>query len=147
MDRHGRCKFHVVHSIPSRTFQIASISREGNVEILANKSDLIYDKEDKLIEHWKIEKILAQYEGIKGVQLVQVCHGAPVCKFFYRRRSKYSNPSFLGCIVVPKKMDCIPEFIRTDLTVICRKNKVTTIILPTRLPTSSFSSTYPTSSL
>jgi len=61
------------------------------------------------VEHWKIEKLLAQYEGIKGVQLVQVCHGAPVC-----------------CIVVPKKLECVPEFIRTDLTVLCRKNNLYT---------------------
>ncbi|KAI6182755.1 AMP-binding domain-containing protein [Aphelenchoides bicaudatus] len=89
------------------TGDIASISREGNVEILTNKSDLIYDRNDKLVEHWVIEKHLAQYQEIKGVQLVQVCHGAPVC-----------------CIVVPKKLQCVPEFIRTDLTVICRKNNM-----------------------
>lgn len=62
------------------TGDIASISREGNVEILTNKCDLIYDRNDNLVKHWEIEKLLAQYEGIKGVQLVQICHGAPVCK-------------------------------------------------------------------
>lgn len=54
------------------------------MEIIANKADLIYDRQDKLVEHWKIERILAQYEGIKGVQLVQICAGAPVCKRHFR---------------------------------------------------------------
>ncbi|CAD5207091.1 unnamed protein product [Bursaphelenchus okinawaensis] len=90
------------------TGDIASITKDGNVEILANKSDLIYDRMDHLVEHWKMEKLMAEeYDDIKGVQVVQTCSGAPVV-----------------AIIVPKKLDEIPQFFMSELISLCRNNKL-----------------------
>ncbi|KAI6178607.1 AMP-binding domain-containing protein [Aphelenchoides besseyi] len=89
------------------TGDIASISRDGNVEIITNKADLCYDRVDKLVKHWEIERLLATCESIKGVQVLQQCHGAPII-----------------AVVVPKKKEVIPQFIKTDLNALCRNNQM-----------------------
>ena len=51
------------------TGDIAAQSMDGNIEIITNKDDIIYDRNDNLIEHWKMERIMATYVEIKGVQV------------------------------------------------------------------------------
>lgn len=46
-----------------------SINKDGNIEIIAHKDDLIYDRKDRLVEHWVLERFLRQYENIRGVQV------------------------------------------------------------------------------
>ncbi|KAI6241404.1 AMP-binding domain-containing protein [Aphelenchoides fujianensis] len=89
------------------TGDIASISREGNVEIITNKADLMYDRKDNLVKHWEIERELAGCESIKGVQVLQICHGAPVV-----------------AVVVPKAKTYKPLEIKTDVIAFCRNNRL-----------------------
>ncbi|KAE9554064.1 hypothetical protein FO519_002706 [Halicephalobus sp. NKZ332] len=51
------------------TGDIAAQGADGNIEIITHKDDIIYDKNDNLIEHWKMERIMATYAEIRGVQL------------------------------------------------------------------------------
>jgi len=61
------------------TGDIAAINADGNVELITHKDDLVYDRYDKLVEHWRMERVMAQAtEELRGVQVVQVCPGAPV---------------------------------------------------------------------
>uniref|UniRef100_A0A7E4W0G1 AMP-binding domain-containing protein n=1 Tax=Panagrellus redivivus TaxID=6233 RepID=A0A7E4W0G1_PANRE len=80
---------------------------EGNIEILCHKDDIIYDRHDNLVEHWRLEKAMAAYEGIKGIQVLQVCPGAPVV-----------------AVIVPRNFECVPEFIKNDLCQLCRNADV-----------------------
>lgn len=48
---------------------IVSLNKDGNVEIIAHTNDLIFDKNDQLVEHWILERLLSQCENIRGVQV------------------------------------------------------------------------------
>uniref|UniRef100_A0A915DED1 AMP-binding enzyme C-terminal domain-containing protein n=1 Tax=Ditylenchus dipsaci TaxID=166011 RepID=A0A915DED1_9BILA len=89
------------------TGDIVSVHKDGNVEIVTHKDDLIYDRNDKLVEHWRMERLMAQEDSIRGVQVVQVCHGAPVI-----------------AVIVPKSLKGVPEFFKTDLSNLCRNDKL-----------------------
>uniref|UniRef100_A0AC35F488 AMP-dependent synthetase/ligase domain-containing protein n=1 Tax=Panagrolaimus sp. PS1159 TaxID=55785 RepID=A0AC35F488_9BILA len=89
------------------TGDIVSQTNDGNIEIICHREDLIYDRNDHLVEHWKMERLMATYVGIKGVQVLQVCHGAPVL-----------------AVVIPTSLDCVPEFLKTDLSTLCRNNNL-----------------------
>uniref|UniRef100_A0A914C6Y4 AMP-dependent synthetase/ligase domain-containing protein n=1 Tax=Acrobeloides nanus TaxID=290746 RepID=A0A914C6Y4_9BILA len=89
------------------TGDVVAQTSDGNIEIISHKDDLIYNRNDELVEHWKMEKIMSQHKDVKGVQVLQICHGAPVV-----------------AIVVPKSLKCVPEFLKTDLTILCRNNKL-----------------------
>lgn len=68
----------------------------------------MYDRFDNIIEHWKMEKLMAEeYDDIKGVQVLQICLGAPIV-----------------AIIVPKKLDEIPQFFKSELSNLCRNNNV-----------------------
>ncbi|KAH7702526.1 Protein ACS-16 [Aphelenchoides avenae] len=84
------------------------MAKDGNIEIIAHKSDLMYDRKDALVEHWRMEKAMSMYDQIKGVQVVQVCHGAPIV-----------------AVLVPKSYPkYAPEFLKTDLSAMCRSKNV-----------------------
>ncbi|VDM29438.1 unnamed protein product [Toxocara canis] len=51
------------------TGDIITIDNSGNVELLANKEDLIVDKSGKILEHWTLEKAICAYDQIKGAQV------------------------------------------------------------------------------
>uniref|UniRef100_A0A0K0FZI6 AMP-binding domain-containing protein n=1 Tax=Strongyloides venezuelensis TaxID=75913 RepID=A0A0K0FZI6_STRVS len=57
---------------------IVSVKTDFNIELISNKEDLIYDKDNKLVQHWKIEKCLSKFHEIKGIQVISICPGAPV---------------------------------------------------------------------
>ncbi|KAE9413319.1 hypothetical protein Angca_007050 [Angiostrongylus cantonensis] len=57
---------------------VARMDADGSIEIVANKEDLIYDKNNGIVEHWNIERLLNQSDLIKGVQVVSVGRGQPV---------------------------------------------------------------------
>lgn len=48
---------------------VAKIDADGNVEIFCQEEDLIYDKNNCLVEHWHVERLLNQSELIKGIQV------------------------------------------------------------------------------
>ncbi|VDM60203.1 unnamed protein product [Angiostrongylus costaricensis] len=60
------------------TGDVARMDAEGSIEIVANREDLIYDKNNGIVEHWNIERLLNQNDLIKGVQVVSVGRGKPV---------------------------------------------------------------------
>ncbi|KAI1728905.1 AMP-binding enzyme domain-containing protein [Ditylenchus destructor] len=51
------------------TGDVVSIGNDGNIEIITHKDDLVYDRYDKLVEHWRSERLLAQHDDIRGVQV------------------------------------------------------------------------------
>lgn len=106
-----------------------SVDNCGNIELLTYKYDLIYDKKDKLVEHWIMERIMTQHEDIKGVQVfflnlmyyiaylwyiaylnfevVQICAGAPIVVVFVAKYSKVAV-----------------NILKSDLILLCREHNV-----------------------
>ncbi|PAV58632.1 hypothetical protein WR25_06149 [Diploscapter pachys] len=60
------------------TGDVAKIDADGNVEIFCQEEDLIYDKNNCLVEHWHVERLLNQSELIKGIQVISLGRGKPV---------------------------------------------------------------------
>uniref|UniRef100_A0AC34QVD6 AMP-dependent synthetase/ligase domain-containing protein n=1 Tax=Panagrolaimus sp. JU765 TaxID=591449 RepID=A0AC34QVD6_9BILA len=89
------------------TGDIVAQTLDGNIEVLAHKEDIIYDRQDRLLEHWRLERAMANYVQIKGVQVLQAWPGSPIV-----------------AIVIPKHLECVPEFIKTDLSLICKKSNL-----------------------
>jgi hypothetical protein len=50
---------------------VVCIQQDGNVEIITQHTqDLVFDKIGRLVEHWRLERILAQMaQQIRGVQV------------------------------------------------------------------------------
>ncbi|TKR92703.1 hypothetical protein L596_007304 [Steinernema carpocapsae] len=88
------------------TGDIAARSQDGNIEIVTHKSDLVFDRAEFLVEHWKMERIMAQNDQIRGVQVISVSRGAPVV-----------------AIVIPKEMSHL-DLLKSDLCSMCKNNKV-----------------------
>ncbi|KAK0423761.1 hypothetical protein QR680_008315 [Steinernema hermaphroditum] len=89
-----------------RTGDIAVRSEDGNVEIVTHKNDLIFDKANFLVEHWRMERVMAQNEQIRGVQVISLSRGAPVM-----------------AIIIPKDMTRL-DLVKSDLCAMCKNNKV-----------------------
>ncbi|KAF7632256.1 hypothetical protein Mgra_00008324 [Meloidogyne graminicola] len=93
------------------TGDVVSIQQDGNVEIITqHKEDLIFDKIGRLVEHWRVERLLAQMsQQIRGIQIVQTTPGGP-----------------LTAVIVPKKENVklnIAEF-KKEMINICRENQL-----------------------
>ncbi|CAI5440349.1 unnamed protein product [Caenorhabditis angaria] len=71
------------------TGDIARMDENGAIEIIANSADLIYDKNNCLVEHWNIERLLNQNELIKGVQVVSKGKGEPVTAICVARSTQF----------------------------------------------------------
>lgn len=68
------------------------MDQEGNVEIVTTKEDVIFDRNNGVVEHWHVERLLNQNDFIKGcqvglspfplqsvpLQIVSTSHGGPL---------------------------------------------------------------------
>uniref|UniRef100_A0A1I8AW31 AMP-binding domain-containing protein n=1 Tax=Meloidogyne hapla TaxID=6305 RepID=A0A1I8AW31_MELHA len=92
------------------TGDVVSIQQDGNVEIITqHREDLIFDKIGRLVEHWRVERLVAQMsQYIRGIQIVQIAPGGPIT-----------------AVVVPKKENTINvgEF-KKEMIDICRENRL-----------------------
>lgn len=90
------------------TGDVVSISSDGNIEIVTHtKLDLIFDRANKLVEHWKIERAMTQCEQIKGVQVVQTSPNGPII-----------------AVIMPKSIKNIPT--KSELLNLCHENNLVT---------------------
>ena len=50
---------------------VVSIQQDGNVDIITqHREDLIFDKIGRLVEHWRVERLVAQTsQQIRGIQV------------------------------------------------------------------------------
>lgn len=48
---------------------VVAQTSDGNIEIISHKDDLVYNRNDDLVEHWKMEKLLSTHKDVKGVQV------------------------------------------------------------------------------
>jgi len=88
------------------TGDVVCVQKDGNIEIITqHKHDLVYDRSERLVEHWKVERLLAQEDQIRGVQVVQESPGGPVV-----------------AVIVPKSMKCVPQ--KSELINLCRENNL-----------------------
>ncbi|CAI2322628.1 unnamed protein product [Caenorhabditis sp. 36 PRJEB53466] len=71
------------------TGDIARIDENGAIEVVAGEEDLIYDKNNCLIEHWNVERLLNQNDLIKGVQVVSKGPGQPVTAVCVARSTQF----------------------------------------------------------
>ncbi|KAJ1348531.1 hypothetical protein KIN20_003853 [Parelaphostrongylus tenuis] len=76
------------------TGDVARMDDVGSIEIVANKEDLIYDKNGAIVEHWNIERLLNQNDLIKGVQVVSVGRGQPITAVCVLRNQQ-SNAAYV----------------------------------------------------
>uniref|UniRef100_A0A915NZ90 AMP-dependent synthetase/ligase domain-containing protein n=2 Tax=Meloidogyne TaxID=189290 RepID=A0A915NZ90_9BILA len=74
------------------TGDVVSIQQDGNVDIITqHREDLIFDKIGRLVEHWRVERLVAQTsQQIRGIQIVQIAPGGP-----------------LTAVVIPKKENAV----------------------------------------
>uniref|UniRef100_A0A914KL57 AMP-dependent synthetase/ligase domain-containing protein n=1 Tax=Meloidogyne incognita TaxID=6306 RepID=A0A914KL57_MELIC len=92
------------------TGDVVSIQQDGNVDIITqHREDLIFDKIGRLVEHWRVERLVAQTsQQIRGIQIVQIAPGGP-----------------LTAVVIPKKENAlnVAEF-KKEMIDICRENRL-----------------------
>ncbi|CAI4222435.1 unnamed protein product [Auanema sp. JU1783] len=88
------------------TGDVARMDAQGNVEIVTNKEDLIFDKNNGLVEHWNIERLLNQNELIKGIQVISIGRGKPVT-----------------AVCVMKNPGSNAVYVRNELVDMCRNHR------------------------
>ncbi|PIC55425.1 hypothetical protein B9Z55_000705 [Caenorhabditis nigoni] len=71
------------------TGDIARMDENGAIEVVASEEDLIYDKNNCLVEHWNLERLLNQNDLIKGVQVVSRGRGQPVTAVCVARSTQF----------------------------------------------------------
>ncbi|CAJ0946437.1 unnamed protein product, partial [Mesorhabditis belari] len=80
---------------------------QQNIELVAHKEDLIYDRNGRLVHYWETEKNLIRHELIKGCQLISTAVGEPIV-----------------AICVCKNPQSHVHFVRSELLKICHNAKV-----------------------
>lgn len=65
------------------------MDENGAIEVVASEDDLIYDKNNCLVEHWNLERLLNQNDLIKGVQVVSRGRGQPVTAVCVARSTQF----------------------------------------------------------
>nr|pir hypothetical protein F47G6.2 - Caenorhabditis elegans [Caenorhabditis elegans] len=71
------------------TGDIGRMDENGAIEVVASEDDLIYDKNNCLVEHWNLERLLNQNDLIKGVQVVSRGRGQPVTAVCVARSTQF----------------------------------------------------------
>ncbi|CAB3410738.1 unnamed protein product [Caenorhabditis bovis] len=82
-DTHGKEKW-------VDTGDIARQDENGAFEIVTNEEDLIYDKNNCIIEHWNVERLLNQNDLLKGIQVVSKGRDQPVTAVCVARNRQFN---------------------------------------------------------
>ncbi|CAD6190954.1 unnamed protein product [Caenorhabditis auriculariae] len=88
------------------TGDVARMDVDGNIEIVTHSADLIFDKNNCLLEHWNVERLLNQSELLKGVQVVSTGRGQP-----------------MTAVCVPRSTQNQVAYLKDELRAMCRDHR------------------------